>query len=977
VQKPQSRSINFVTDILIDFKNEIWAATWGNGVNRFNKQSHTFEHFNCVNTELGREDKNHFLLYQDKRHTLWAGSCLEGGLYCFNRQLEKFELYDYRLKNILAMYEDNSGRLWAGDFSSLIQIDQINKKHRRYQIGYAIRSILEDKNGNFWVGTEGGGLLLFDPANGRFTRFSEREGLTNNSILKILEDKKNNLWISTFNGISMFNTITKKFMNFSQSDGLQSNQFNYNAGSILRSGEFVFGGIKGLNIFYPDSIMSNRRPLTVLLTGLKVNNVTLRDDNTYIAKRTRDKVECIKLPFNKAVLAIDFVALNYSASDRIRYAYYLEGWDKGWNYVGKTRTANYTRLNEGSYVFHVKAIDAAGIWNAWEENLVIEILPPWYRAWWAYLLYATIFCTLIYIYVRYKSQRDRQAYEIALARIETEKQKELNEKKLSFFTNISHEFRAPLTLIIDPVKELLHHPEKRAGAVDLHIVYRNARRLLSLVDQLLLFRKADTEGDKLKLARVNFYELCQEVYICFSHQAKARNINYEFSGGNPSLELLVDREKMEIILFNLLSNALKFTPPGGKVTLEILENPDRPSVVEVLISDTGCGIDQGIGNQLFEKFYQVKNGQSAVHKGFGIGLYLVNQFVQAHKGSIVYESIIGKGTRFTISLPAGTPLGQSAGQNEWNQDQAPERKPVLLEELIADLEADTGSTWPEAQQNTITEKGLPGLPDIVSEKKSILLVDDNTSIREYLSRIFNDRFLVYEAENGELGLQMAETYMPDIIISDVIMNGMTGVDFCNKIKADPELSHIPVILLTATTSSDIKLKGIECGAEDYITKPFEKELLIARVDNILKNRNTIQQYFLDTVTLRKNKTKVSASYRDFLDRCIRVIEKEIDNENFTIKSFAREMGMSHSSLYKKVKSVSGLSLNAFIRFLRLRKAALLLLSSDTNINEAAFRVGINDAKYFRSQFHKLFGMNPSEYVKKYKDSFNRDFNVVG
>ncbi len=969
-QNTASRSSNFITDILIDYKNEMWTATWGGGVQRFDTKTHSFKQFRCINTALGKEDKNHFLLFQDKAKRLWTGTCLEGGLYLYDREQQQFKLYDDALKNILAMYEDKKGNLWAGDFCSLILIDQINKQHKRYKIGYAVRSILQDKRGYFWIGTEGGGLLYFDPAHDKFVRFSETEGLSNNSILRMLVDEKNNLWISTFNGISVFNTITKKFRDFSQADGLQSNQFNYNAGIKLRSGEFVFGGIKGLNIFYPDSVMSRQTSLTVLLTGLKVNNVAIQDDDSYIKQRTKDRIEHIKLPYNKAVFSIDFVALNYSASDKIKYAYYLEGWDKGWNYVGKIRTANYTRLNEGSYIFHVKAIDAAGTWSEWNENLIIEILPPWYRTWWAYLFYISIACTLIYLYVRYKSQQDRQAYEIALARIETEKQKEVNEKKLSFFTNISHEFRAPLTLIIDPVKEILSHPEKNGSADGLHIVYRNARRLLSLVDQLLLFRKADTEENQQKPSCVNFCEFCHEVFTCFAHQAKARNIDYEFSAFSPSPKLMIDHEKMEIILFNLLSNALKFTPPGGKVTLAIHYINHN---IEVVVSDTGCGIDKSIGNRLFDRFYQAKHNHGVSNKGFGIGLYLVNQFVQAHKGSLTYKSAVGKGTVFTFSFPAVIAVDNLEHSTSYNN----EIKPLLIDELIADLEADVkASTVQQELPNKLSDKQQQVFNEIVTDKKSILLVDDNAGIREYLTQIFNERFIVYESHSGEDGLEKAEAFVPDIIISDIVMSGMNGVEFCSKLKADPDLCHIPVILLTASTATDSKLKGIECGAEDYITKPFEKELLLARVDNILKNRSTIQQYFLDTVTLRKNKTKVSASYRDFLDRCIGVIEKEIDNEEFTIKTFAREMGMSHSSLYKKVKSVSGLSLNAFIRFLRLRKAALLLLSTNANINEAAFQVGINDAKYFREQFNKLFGMNPSVYVKKYKDTFNRECNIV-
>lgn len=973
---PQARSQNFVTDILNDDDTCLWTCSWGGGVDRFNKRTHSFQHFKCYNVNTRQEDKNPFILYKDKRQRIWVGTCLEGGLYCFDQQSHQFQLYDASLKNILAIYEDNRNVLWAGDFSSLIEIDQKSKTYKRYQLGYAVRSIVEDKKGNFWIGTEGGGLLLFNRSTGAYKRYDETAGLVNNSILKILEDDSGNLWMSTFNGISVFNTSACTFSNFSQSDGLQNNQFNYNAGLKLRSGQFVFGGIKGMNIFYPDSILDRKpNPLTVLLVGLRIDNTPVEANSGYVIKRSADDIESIKLPFDKAVLSFDYVALNYSTSDKIKYAYYLEGWDKSWNYVGRIRTANYTRLNEGSYTFHIKAIDAAGNESEWKQNLFIEVLPPWYRTWWAYFIYTAIGFALIYSYIRYKSLKAEHKYEMALARIETEKEKELNEKKLLFFTNIAHEFRTPLTLIIDPVKDLLHYPEKRSTAAGLHIVYRNARRLLSLVDQLLLFRKADAEGDKLNISGINFYEMCHEVFICFSEQAKARNIQYEFVSNHVSAEIAGDREKMEIVLYNLISNALKFTPAGGTVKMEITAS-SADDTVKVTISDTGCGIDKTAGDKLFHRFYQGESSKLVNHKGFGIGLYLVNQFVKAHNGNLSYESEPGKGTKFMINLPV-THDKKLPGNEEWKINEK-ERKPVLIEELMADLEAETEAAAPVIENlQAICEKDLkPAAANIVTEKKSILIIDDNKDIRQYLSQIFEDRFLVYEAASGEDGLQTAKRRLPDIIICDVIMSGLTGFEFCSLVKADATLVHIPVILLTATTSSEIKLKGLECGADDYITKPFEKELLVARVENILRNRNTLQQYFLDTITLQKNNTKVSSSYRDFLEKCIAVIEKEIENDNFSIKSFARAMGMSHSSLYEKVKSVSGLSLNAFIRFLRLRKAALLLLTTDMNINEVAGQVGINDIKYFRQQFNKLYGMNPSDYIKKYKATFNRNMNVI-
>lgn len=973
---PLKRSSNFVTDILNDDADHLWVASWGGGIDRFNKHTNSFTHYTCLNPATNKEDRNAFLLYKDKEQRVWVGTCLEGGLYCFNPGKNKFELYDAKLRNILAMYQDRKGALWAGDFSSLMRIDRESKTFKRYPLGYAVRSIIEDRHGNFWVGTEGGGLLLFDRLNGSFKRYEETAGLSNNSVLKILEDDNGNLWMSTFNGISVFNPNTGKFRNFSQSDGLQSNQFNYNAGLKLSSGKLVFGGIKGINIFHPDSVLNKKPgPLTVLLVGLKIDNAPIEADSRYVEKRTADNIECIELPFGKASLSLDFVALNYSISDKIKYTYYLEGWDKSWSYKSYVRTANYTRLNEGTYRFHVKAIDAAGNESEWQQELLIKVLPPWYRSWWAYLIYAGIAFTFVYLYIRYRSIQAKHKYEMALARIETEKEKELNEKKISFFTNIAHEFRTPLTLIIDPVKDLLHFPEKRQQGTGLHLVYRNARRLLSLVDQLLLFRKADTEYGKLNMEKINFYELCHEVFICFSHQAKARNIRYEFIAEETGLEIAGDREKIEIILYNLISNALKFTPAGGTVRLEIARLLPEQDFLEVIVSDTGCGIDKSAGEKLFQRFYQTANNKQINHKGFGIGLYLVNQFIKAHKGFIAYKSSPGQGTSFIVRLPVNLAIPLQVNE-EWKLEGG-ERKPVLIEELIAGLETDEPMTGKDEDILKIpATRDLVPNPNIITERKNVLVIDDNKDIRQYLCQIFEEKFLVCQAENGEEGLKLTRQKLPDIIICDVIMGGMTGFELCSLIKADPNLSHIPVILLTATTTSEIKLKGLECGADDYVTKPFEKELLVARVENILRNRSTLQQYFLDTITLRKNNIKVSESYRDFLEKCIVIVEKEIENEDFTIKSFARAMGMSHSSLYEKVKSVSGLSLNAFIRFLRLRKAALLLLTTDMNINEVSMQVGVNDTKYFRQQFNKLFGMNPSDYVKKYKATFNSKLNVI-
>ena len=952
---------DFVTDIINDHQHNIWISTWGTGIYRYNKAARSFEHFPCLDPLSGREDKNTWTLFEDAGKDLWAGVCTNGPLYRFNRKTNRFEVFDYNLTNILSMAEDRDGNCWAGTYTSLIKVDRITKQHQVFNIGYPVRVFHEDQAGNCWIGTEGGGLLLFNRQNGAISRFTKANGLSNNSILKILEDKSGNLWISTFYGISKFNPKQKTFKNFSQSDGLLSNQFNYHAALALPSGEFIFGGIKGLNIFYPDSLQYASNMPKVLLTGLKIDNVPVERARKYVTESAQDQIIALKVPYNKAVIAFDFVALEYSAPDKIDYAYYMEGWDKAWNYVGKSRTANYTRLHEGSYTFRLKTTNADGAWNNREYTLQITVLPPWYRTWWAYLLYFTLIASLAYTYLRYKAQKTKLAFDIRLARLETEKEKELNEKKLAFFTNISHEFRTPLTLIINPVKEMLNSSEKVAGN-GLEVVYRNARRLLSLVDQLLLFRKADSETDRPKITRLNLHHLCREVYLCFSEQARMKRIDYTFNSPGEQLDVYADREKIEIVLFNLLSNALKFTPENGAVSFNVIEDETD---ITITITDTGCGINEVTSQRLFEKFYQVKEDRTAGKAGFGIGLYLSKHFIERHKGHISFTSTPGQGTSFVVRLKKGT---VHFGEQYIFEEMA--ENPALLEELMGNIPTEIPPV------RSAAEKEQSPISDIISGKRSILVVDDNPEIRDYLQLIFREKFLFHEADNAEDGLKLAREHYPDIIISDVLMKGMSGVELCNTLKQDPSLNHIPVILLTANPSQETKLKGIECGADDYIVKPFEKDLLIARVDNILQNRNVLQRYFFDKITLKKNDARISAEYKDFLERCISIVEDNLDKDTFNIKVLAAEIGMSHSNLYKKVKSISGHSVNAFIRFIRLRRAAVLLLSTGCNVNEAAFEVGISDMKYFREQFCGLFGMNPSEYIKKYRKSFNNDFNVV-
>lgn len=990
---PSSLSNDFITKIKSDYLGGIWIATFNGGVNHYNPSSKSFTHFPCINPADKTENKSIWLLYEDKDKIFWAGS-LQTGLYILNRSQSRFDLFDDRLKDMLCIAEDRKGELWAGNFSQLVKIDKKTKRHQYFTLGKPVRCIYEDKSGNFWIGTEGG-LLLFDRKQHKIIkRYTTEEGLCNNAILTILDDKMGNLWMSTFNGIAKFTIATQTFKNYYQSDGLQSNQFIYNAATILSTGEFVFGGIKGFSLFYPGNIHPVNNIPSLFFTGIRINNVPVAMEPSLVVKQNENQIEAIKIPYNKAVLSFEFTALEYSSPNEISYAYYLEGWDRGWNYTGNLRTATYTHLSEGNYTFRVKCTNKDGLWTSKEITIQIQILPPWYRSWWAYLFYLGLMGAGIYYYSQYKTQQKKLEFDVKLAnrnveeerkiakltiekereiaqlnvekereitQLHVEKEREMNEKKLSFFTNVSHEFRTPLTLIINPVKDILQ--KNRASGIDggneLTIVYRNARRLLSLVDQLLLFRKADSDADTLKLSKLNFYDVCKEVYLCFVQQAQSRNIEYVFECENQTLEIYADREKMDIILYNLISNALKYTPIGGKVSFTIHETEKE---VEIAIADNGSGISKEVGDKLFEKFYKAERKGASSKPGFGIGLYLVKQYVQAHQGEIRYTSEIDKGSVFTLVLPKGKlPLEEDTRLEDVTDS---EKDSFILDEL-ADREEIKND--PDNNSNR--------LQDLVTEKQSILIVDDEGQIRQYLAQVFRDQYTIYEAENGELGILLAQKYLPDIIISDIKMPGMDGIDLCKAVKEDPALSHIPVILLTSDSSAETKLEGIEGGADDYITKPFDNEMLAARVNNLLKSRNSLQKYFYNEITLNKSEFRISEEYKEFLDKCISIVEAHLDDEKFNVKTFSSEIGMSHSNLYKKVKAISGQSLSTFIRFIRLRKAAELFINTPYNVNEIAFQVGINHAKYFREQFHKLFNMNPSDYIKKYRKSFSSKYNL--
>lgn len=952
-----SLSNNAVTSFLEDSQGNMWISTFGGGINKFDKTKNTFKQYKCINNVTGDENRNVWLLYEDHDKNVWATTFANGRLYKLNKTLDKFEVFDQEIGDLVSVFEDKKGNLWGGNSYQLIKIDRKDHKHIYYNINKPVRSIYEDSKGLFWVGTEGGGLVLFNRNKGTIAaRYSEGEGLCNNSVLNILEDDHYNLWISTFNGLSAFDIKERSFRNFYQSDGLQSNQFTYSAAKRLYTGELVFGGIKGFNIFYPQYIQSRTYMPPVMITSIRINN-NFVDENANYFKTSGNTISELIVPYNQAILTFNFAALEYSTPGKIKYAYYLEGWDNDWNY-SNSRTVTYNNIREGDYILRIKSTNAAGEWNKKETILKITVLPPWFRTWWAYTLYFIAIIVAIYYYQQYRNKQHRLKYEVKLAQISAENEKQLSEKKISFFTNISHEFRTLLTLIVNPIKEIMHSSEYADKPDEIKTVYKNSRRMLALVDQLLLFRKADKGDVQLKISQVNVCDISKEVFDSFSYQAKTKNIQYEFVAANENIPLYIDYEKIEIAIFNLLSNAMKYTPENGKVTVSIKENDEKASIT---VSDTGKGFPEEIGNKIFNQYYQIETSEQNSKPGFGIGLYLVKNFIEQHHGSVKYETSKGKGTTFFIDL--------LKGKNHFGDEMIISQTTAADKEFIKEII--------DVDYEVSKDPGVPSEPlqKLTDDKKTLLIIDDNEDICDYVQSIFKDAFHVIKAADGINGFQITSKQLPDIVITDLYMPGMQGDELCKKIKTNDKTNHIPVILLTASTSAEMKLKCIECGADDFISKPFEKDLLVARVNNLFNTKANLQKYFYNEITLQKNELEILEEDKIFLERCIEIVEEHMYDDQFAINILATNMGMSHSNLYKKIRHISGHSANGFVRFVRLRKAAELFINSDCNVNEAATQVGFNDVKYFRTQFTKLFQMPPSAYIKKYRKPFRKLYKI--
>ena len=996
---PNSLCNNFVSSQLQLDKDRILIGTLG-GLDIFQIESKTFLH---VHDKMNLDNSLEVgCLLMDQKDRLWVGT--RYGLYRFKR----LDLVNFTSQTGSIDYDVYLNQ--AEDSLSLP--------------GNYVISLLEADDGTIWLGTYGNGICKYveDGNKGHFVSYTEKDGLCNNVAYAIEQDLQGNLWISTDMGLSKFNTQKDAFQNYFVKDGLLSDQFYWSASYADNTGILYFGGINGLNYFSPEDIEVYPNSFQPAFTELSIYNTPVKVGEKYhsnvVLIKPIEETKTLELSYKDAVFSIEFSALDYFLPEKIKYEYKMVGVDQDWVIVPSTRRfANYTNLSGGEYLFQVKASNSDGVWSDQIAELKIIIHPPFWQTPWFKVLFVLAIALMVMGYIRYrtkflndqkkklekqvkertqkieeqKEELEIQAENLRLTnqqlaerqkliegqKVELEKQNvqiasqrdeviELNKKvnlvnqlRLRFFTNISHEFRTPLTLIIDPLEKVMKNLKGDKDTMNtLKIIDRNAQRLLHLINQLIYFRRIETGKLQLRVSKGDLTGFLKNIFESFDDLANHQQISYKFIATKFTKETWFDSEKLENIFYNLLSNAFKYTPPAGKITLEInfieedSEHDFKTPYACIQVKDTGSGIAKENLAYIFDRFYQVEsNKHDAEMTSSGIGLALTHEIVKALHGKIEVESELGKGSTFKVLLPYTYDRFESS---EINQTSVPVE--VNLEGRV-----DVLSEYIYARAGGFEEEN--SVPEDKT-KPLVLIVEDNFDLRNFLVQTLRTEYRTLGAEDGKEGLAMAKKYSPELIISDVMMPVMDGIELCSRLKKDIQTSHIPVILLTAQNMIENWIEGLETGADDYIPKPFNLQVLQAKMNNLIESRRKLKRMFSRGENVEPLELASNAVDEEFLAKAYRILEKNYLEPEFSASQFASEMFVSRSLLYKKIKAITDLNITDFINSFKLKKAVELIQENKLPIADIAFGVGFNDPKYFSRIFRKFYGMSPSEFQSK-------------
>ncbi len=942
----------------------IWTATT-EGVFRYDPSKGKARQYKFNPSDsLGLPQKEAFTVFEDHQKNIWVAT---ENYFCKVIDIDKGIFKSYRYQTPLpynqrvrpVIYQDNKELFWIGTRNGLLVFDQKKQTFFTYKNDPAKPYSLNNDNINsicpdpvnpdkiLWLGTSGGGLNKFNIDEGTFAHITESEGLPNNVVYGILPDQNGNLWLSTNKGLSKFNPQKNIFRNYDVLDGLQSNEFNTGAYYLSKNGEMFFGGIKGLNYFYPDKVKDNQFIPTIVLTRLKLGDkiISVKNDNSILHK-TISETNKLVLTYDEDVITFEFAALDFSAPRKNRYAYKLENFNKDWIYSGSVRSATFTHLPPGEYIFRVKGTNNDGVWNENGVALELIITPPWWSTFWAYIIYLILILLALYYIRRYELNRLRLKNQLKLEKVETDTLRNLDHLKSSFFANISHEFRTPLTLILGQIESVMSSNIATKEKGKLQVANRNARRLLTLINQILDLSKLEAGSMELKAEQHNIVSFLKSIFYSFESLAESKKITLKFESEMSNIPLKFDPDKMEKIICNLISNALKFTSENGEIKVSINVILNR---VEIIIKDTGIGIPEDRLPHIFDRFYQVDSSITREYEGTGIGLALTKELVELHKGSIYAKSKLGEGTEFIIDFPLGI----------LNPD----------DNLLVEInDADNSYT----DNNQLFESNIDAKMPLsdeqpllkIEQKEIILIVEDNIDVLNYIKEQLENDYRIIQAANGEEGFTRAQNEIPDLIITDVMMPKMDGYQLSNKIRNDEKTSHIPIIMLTAKAGLDDKIEGLETGIDDYLTKPFSSKELMVRVRNLIYQRKQLRKKFSKSTIIKPAEVTEVSVDRAFLEKVISTIEKHFSDEQFTVEKLSDEMNMSVSQLNRKLNALIDQPPGQMIRTYRLQRAADLLKQNAGTVAEICYKVGFNDQAYFSRAFKKEFGCSPSEYKLK-------------
>ncbi|WP_374049395.1 two-component regulator propeller domain-containing protein [uncultured Bacteroides sp.] len=1005
--------------VIQDSKGVIWIATKGDGLVRAELTSPTGMSYKLTrylhneNDMYSLSNNNVYCVYEDHHGRIWAAT-FAGGINYITQNKEGETLFINHRNNLKGypidlcykarfITSDNKGRLWVGTTTGAVAFDENFKKPEDVQFYHFSRvpndTLSLSNNDVHWIiptgkkelylATFGGGLnkliSISEDGHGEFKSYSVQDGLSSDVLLSIREDHKQNLWISTENGVCKFNPSDEQFENFDERSITFPVRFSEAASTLTAKGTMLFGASSGIFKFNPDSIHKSSYVPPIVFSKLMVANEDVIPGDNSVLKVDIDDTAQLTLSHDENIFSIQFAALDYTNPQNVQYAYLLDGFEKQWTFADKQRSVTYTNLPKGEYRLRVRSTNSDGVWVDNERALAIVVLPSFWETPVAYVLYVLFVLIIILVAVYILFTIYRLKHEVSV-------EQQISDIKLRFFTNISHELRTPLTLIAGPVEQVLKNDKLPADAREqLVVVERNTNRMLRLVNQILDFRKIQNKKMKMQVQRVDVVAFTRKVMENFEAVAEEHRIDFLFQTENEQLYLWVDVDKLEKIVFNLLSNAFKYTPNGKMITIFIREDDNT---VSIGVQDQGIGIAENKKKSLFVRFENLVDKNLFNQASTGIGLSLVKELVEMHKATISVESRLGEGSCFKVDFLKGKEHYDKEVEFILEDTDVPLRMGQVVDIANASIQAET-----LVSESSRFEK-MPSTENSLVEdntKELMLLVEDNQELRGFLRSIFSTMYRVVEAADGVEGGRKALKYLPDIIISDVMMPEKDGIEMTKELRADMTTSHIPIILLTAKTTIESKLEGLEYGADDYITKPFSATYLQARVENLLLQRKKLQSFYRESLmhinmTARPEDWIVSSSGepsreeskeelktdsepepsvpdmspndRKFMDKLMGLMEKNIDNGELVVDDLVRELAVSRSVFFKKLKSLTGLAPIEFIKEIRIKRATQLIETGEYNMTQISYMVGINDPRYFSKCFKAQVGMTPTEYKER-------------